>query len=134
MKKRLLLFSVLSVFFLVFSVFIGPISINPFFIDETSWQILISIRLPRVFSSFIIGAGLGCSGAVLQGMLRNSLADPYILGISSGAGLFTTIAFFLSINFLGVFSVPVFSFIGAVLTGVVVGLLSIRKGIVVPER
>jgi len=50
-------------------------------------EIFIKIRLPRVWLAAIVGAALSCSGAVLQGLLRNPLADPYILGISSGAGL-----------------------------------------------
>lgn len=45
------------------------------------------LRLPRIAAALVVGAALGMSGALLQGMLRNGLADPFILGISAGAGL-----------------------------------------------
>ena len=45
------------------------------------------LRLPRILAAALVGAALGMSGGLLQGMLRNSLADPFVLGISAGAGL-----------------------------------------------
>jgi iron complex transport system permease protein len=60
------------------AVFIGPVS-------EPSWTIIQEIRLPRVLLAIIVGAGLSGAGAVLQGILRNPLADPFILGTSSAA-------------------------------------------------
>lgn len=45
------------------------------------------LRLPRIAASLTVGSALGMSGALLQGLLRNSLADPFVLGISAGAGL-----------------------------------------------
>lgn len=53
------------------------------------WQ----IRLPRVLGAAIVGAGLAGAGVVFQGLLRNSMADPYLLGTSGGAALAATIAF-----------------------------------------
>ncbi|MBD0387745.1 MAG: iron chelate uptake ABC transporter family permease subunit, partial [Nostoc sp. C3-bin3] len=55
--------------------------------DPVKQTILWDLRLPRITAALIVGAALGMSGALLQGMLRNSLADPFILGISAGAGL-----------------------------------------------
>jgi iron complex transport system permease protein len=55
--------------------------------DPSAWQILWDIRLPRSLGAFLCGALLGLAGAVAQGLLRNPLADPYLLGASSGAGL-----------------------------------------------
>jgi iron complex transport system permease protein len=60
------------------AVFIGPVS-------EPSWTIIQEIRLPRVLLAIIVGVGLAGAGAVLQGILRNPLADPFILGTSSAA-------------------------------------------------
>ncbi|MFA5162778.1 MAG: iron ABC transporter permease [Elusimicrobiales bacterium] len=62
------------------AVFIGPVS-NP------DAQILLAIRLPRVLAGLIAGAALAGAGALMQGVMRNPLADPYILGTSSGAAL-----------------------------------------------
>ncbi len=62
----------------VVCLFVGPVS-------DAGWQILIQIRLPRVLLAVLVGFGLAGSGAVMQGILRNPLADPFILGTSSSA-------------------------------------------------
>ena len=54
---------------------------------NTDYEIFVHVRLPRVILACLVGAALACSGVVFQALLRNPLADPYILGISSGAGL-----------------------------------------------
>ena len=69
------------------ALFAGPHMINPFDLNGMERDILLSIRMPRVVVALLMGMALGASGAVLQGVLRNPLADPYILGISSGASL-----------------------------------------------
>jgi iron complex transport system permease protein len=76
------------------------------------------IRLQRVVLAALVGAALACSGAVLQAILRNPLADPYILGISSGAGLGAIIAVLSGItwSFWGGSPIAVFAFIGALIT------------------
>jgi iron complex transport system permease protein len=76
------------------------------------------IRLRRVVLAAIVGAALACSGVVLQAILRNPLADPYILGISSGAGLGAIIAILSGISwtFWGGSAVTAFAFTGAVAT------------------
>ncbi|UCC21745.1 MAG: iron chelate uptake ABC transporter family permease subunit, partial [Planctomycetota bacterium] len=73
------------------------------------------IRLRRVILAALVGAALACSGVVLQAILRNPLADPYILGISSGAGLGAMIAVLSGItwSFWGGSPVTVFAFAGA---------------------
>ncbi len=86
--------------------------------ENPDWEIFMQVRLPRVCLAVIVGAALACAGAVLQGMLRNPLADPYILGISSGAGLGAMIAIMLGIGatFLGISSQSTFAFCGAMFT------------------
>jgi len=76
------------------------------------------IRLRRVVLAGLVGAALACSGVVLQAILRNPLADPYILGISSGAGLGAIIAILSGISwtFWGGSPITVFAFAGAILT------------------
>ncbi len=61
-------------------------------IDPLAYQILWEIRLPRIFMALITGAGLAITGAILQSVTRNPLADPYLFGISSGASLGAVIA------------------------------------------
>lgn len=80
------------------------------------YEIFVKIRLARAVLAVIVGAALACSGAVFQGLLRNPLADPYILGISSGAGLGAMMAVILGIQWTlwGRSPVAVFAFVGAV--------------------
>ena len=62
------------------------------------YEIFVQVRLPRIILACIVGAALACSGVVFQALLRNPLADPYILGISSGAGLGAIIAVLSGLN------------------------------------
>lgn len=84
-------------------------TINP------DYEIFFHVRLPRIFLACIVGAALACSGVVFQAILRNPLADPYILGISSGAGLGSIIAVIsgFSLPILGNSPIAIFAFIGA---------------------
>jgi len=134
-KLSIILFLVFSLLTIVLSLFIGPEFISPFKMTETEKMILFSIRMPRVVIAVLMGFALGASGAVLQGFLRNPLADPYILGISSGASLFAVFSIVLgSASLLGYFSLPVFAFVGAVATGLLVGVVGYKGGVVWPER
>lgn len=67
-----------------------PLSMQTLFhapLSDMAWQIWLNIRLPRVLLAVLLGMALAVSGAVMQGLFRNPLADPGLLGISSGAGL-----------------------------------------------
>ena len=88
-------------------------------VDET---IIFQIRLPRVIGSALVGAALATAGVLFQGLLRNPMADPYIIGTSAGAALGATIAMMLPINlaFLGFGLVPVAAFLGALTTVILV--------------
>ena len=116
------------------SVFFGPRIIMPMNLSDTDREILLSIRMPRVIVAFLMGAALGASGVLLQGILRNPLADPYILGISSGASLSAAIGIIGGMSFLGSFTVPVLAFLGAVITGGIVGVMGWKRGGLWPER
>jgi iron complex transport system permease protein len=91
--------------------------------DET---IIFDIRLPRVLGGALVGAALATAGALFQGLLRNPMADPYIIGTSAGAALGATIAMLLPINLvmLGFGFVPILAFIGALITVFIVYNLS----------
>lgn len=90
--------------------------------DEAASNILWNIRMPRVVLAGLVGASLAIAGAAFQGLLKNPLADPYTLGVSSGAsvGAVVTLFFGISVPFLGLFTLPVFSMLGAFLTMVTV--------------
>lgn len=85
--------------------------------DPIKQTILWDLRLPRITAALIVGAALGMSGALLQGMLRNSLADPFILGISAGAGLIVILMIVLQIYPI---AIPLAAWIGAILTSAIV--------------
>ncbi|WP_300556067.1 iron ABC transporter permease [Maricaulis sp.] len=69
-------------------------------------QILRELRLPRALLGVLIGAGLGASGAVLQGFFRNPLADPGVVGVSASAGLGAVLALYLGLSSLSLLAVP----------------------------
>jgi len=93
---------------------------------ETAWLILTEIRIPRTILALTVGATLGLSGAVLQGLLRNPLAEPGLLGVSSSAALGSVAVFYFGIS--GGFSlgVPVGGMAGALLATVILLLLGGR--------
>lgn len=96
-------------------------------ISRTVSTIVVDVRLPRILSAALVGGGLAVAGGVFQAILLNPLADPYTLGISSGAAFGASTAFLISILGLAVplsFSVPVFAFVGALTTLAAVFYLS----------
>ncbi|MDI6768640.1 MAG: iron ABC transporter permease [Anaerolineales bacterium] len=100
---------------------------------QTSAFILWKIRLPRTALILLTGAALGGSGAAYQGIFRNPLADPYLIGVASGAGLGAVLAMSVRwpYTFWGLMAVPLAAFIGAMLTVFVVYMLA-RVGKTVP--
>lgn len=89
-------------------------------------KIIWQIRMPRILLAGFVGCGLSVVGAAFQGMFRNPLADPHILGVSSGAALGATIAMLSGIGFhlIGLGMIGTFAFIGALLTAFIVYQLS----------
>jgi cobalamin transport system permease protein len=86
-------------------------------LTERQEAILFQIRLPRLALGLLVGASLGTAGAAYQGVFRNPLADPYLLGVSAGAGLGATLALGLGLDIgWGPFgAVPAAAFVGALL-------------------
>jgi len=96
--------------------------------------VVIQVRLPRIFAAAIVGIALAVAGVVLQGLLRNPMADPYVIGISAGASLGASLAITFGIGFSlwGVLnSVPLMAFITALCTVFIVYNIA-RKGGGVP--
>ena len=99
-------------------------------IPDTVVTIVLDIRLPRILLAGLVGAALATAGATYQGLFRNPLADPYLLGIAQGAGLGATIAFLLPFSLaataLGL--IPVLAFAGAILSaGIVYAVARVGK-------
>jgi iron complex transport system permease protein len=95
----------------------------PTSINETYHAIIFDIRLPRILTAACVGAALALSGALFQGILLNPLANLYTLGVSAGAAFGTSIAILLNLSAAFV-SIPLFAFIGACSTLIVVIFLS----------
>ncbi|MGA8942101.1 MAG: iron ABC transporter permease [Thermoactinomyces sp.] len=92
--------------------------------------VLFSIRLPRIAVTLLAGMALAMSGAILQGITRNDLADPGIIGINSGAGVGVAVFFLFVPVDAGSFMylLPVVAFAGALLTAILIYIFSWRKG------
>ncbi|KUK73748.1 MAG: Putative metal ABC transport system permease protein [Clostridiales bacterium 38_11] len=134
-KRAVIALSFISLFaFTVLNLSIGAVNVNfkdiiqiilerlgviPFqnSISESTKYIILDVRLPRIIASYFVGGTLAISGVAYQGLLKNPMADPYILGISSGAAFGATISivFFGGIKILGIASINLTAFIGAVL-------------------
>ena len=99
-------------------------------VDPINRQIILEVRLPRVIMGVCVGALLGTSGVLLQGFLRNPLAEPYLLGISSGAALAVTVAISFSFPLViaGVYIIPILAFGGALVTLWVVYMVAQVRG------
>lgn len=91
--------------------------------DSTLWN----VRFPRVLLALFVGAALGCSGAVMQAVFGNPLAEPGVVGISSGAAVGACLAIVLGPQLRDTFAVPTFAFVGALTATVLVYVLS-RSG------
>ena len=91
------------------------------------WQ----IRFPRALAAFMVGGALGASGAALQGLLRNPLAEPGVLGVSSAAVLGATISLYFGLTAISPWALPVAAIIGALIATAIIALASIRTQSVV---
>ena len=82
--------------------------------DPAHETIIFMIRLPRVFLGVLVGIGLSVVGATVQGLFRNPMADPWILGVSSGAALGAAISILVFPLMLGIYTTPALAFLGAI--------------------
>jgi iron complex transport system permease protein len=91
-------------------------------VPKNEEMIIWNIRLPRVFLAFCVGASLALAGAAFQGLLRNPLADPFTIGVSSGASLGAVLVMFFKIQiiWLGFFTLPFFAIISGFITLLIV--------------
>lgn len=148
MNKKIILLSLSLFLILIISmtlaIMVGSVSITPLYV----WQVILSkipivqnfieqdwsrsqeiiiwqIRVPRVLLAAVVGAGLAIAGAAIQALVRNSIAEPYILGISSGATVGATAVIILgAFSFLGIFALSVSAFLGSLLAILLVFFLA----------
>lgn len=103
--------------------------------DVPNYRIIVDSRLPRVLLAILIGSGLSAVGLVVQAMVRNALADPYVLGISSGASVgATSVVLFGAFGALGIYALSTAAFVGALAATLLVYLMARSVAGLVPLR
>ncbi|WP_128895835.1 FecCD family ABC transporter permease [Longirhabdus pacifica] len=122
---------------MLFALNTGYVKLTPFEVIKTflgmgtekQALILFEFRLSRIIVAMLVGAGLAVSGCILQGISRNPLADPGIIGITTGAGLFVIVfvAFYDNVSLIPTYIVPIFAFLGGAITAAVIYVLSYRR-------
>jgi iron complex transport system permease protein len=142
-----ILLTVLLVMVILLSVSVGSVKVKPqrsmaIFVQsilglegaatETERTIIVSLRIPRAFLAGLVGAGLSVSGAIFQALLRNPLADPYILGVSSGSAVGAIVAILMGLSTFS-FGLPVASFLGALAAIIVVFYFGRQNGKIHPN-
>lgn len=140
----LALLALLLLIALLLGVGIGPVAVPPevalaallgqlgfpldVAVSQQQQAVLWSIRLPRVLLGALVGGGLAVSGALLQGVFRNPLADPGLIGVSSGAALGAVAVIVLGLTPLGIFTLPLAAFLSGALTALLVYRIARRQG------
>lgn len=136
MKKNVRLYFALCIVFLissvVLSISLGSVNMTISEIvntllgraEETKSIILLKLRLPRTLQAAVVGCGLAIAGTYFQGLFRNPMADPYVLGISSGAAFGATLGIVLGFGFFGI---SFFAFFTALSTILIVYIIA-RQG------
>lgn len=116
------------------SAFLHPIGIEIWEHTTEEYLVFWHIRFPRVLFALVIGGSLAVTGAAMQGLFRNPLADPSIIGISGGSAMAAALfivfggGLLFSIPFIGEIGLSIFAFLGALLTTALVFLISIKRG------
>lgn len=113
----------------------GWVTGDPAVLQSREGLVILNVRLPRVLTGLLIGAALAVSGALMQGLFRNPLADPGLVGVSSGAGLAAAVTIVLGDRILAGTGMrlpfallPVGAFFGGLVTTLVLYLIATRKG------
>lgn len=148
MKLVILLLFAVAVVSVIIAVGLGPVTVSPLTTakilvsklpaagsvivqdwSQVEENIVIGLRLPRVLLGMIVGASLSVIGVTMQALVRNHLADPFILGVSSGASAFATLGMLFGVfSFLGTYSLSVSAFLGSAVTIIFVYTISRVKG------
>ena len=113
------------------SLFTGAVNVP---VGEMFSSGIIHLRIARILLAVVVGAGLSVAGVVFQALLRNPLAEPYVLGVSSGAGLGAASAILIGIGAFGAWTLPLMAFVGALVTILLVYALARGPNGVVPVQ
>ncbi|BAC17504.1 FecCD family ABC transporter permease [Corynebacterium efficiens] len=113
---------ILLVVSFVISLMMGPVTVP--LSDLASSPVVTEIRAPRIIIAALVGAALAVSGAIMQTVFHNPLADPGIVGVSSGAAVAAVLAIVTGASFFGEWTIPFAAFIGAIITVAVVYLIA----------
>ena len=129
---------------IVASVMIGAVRVTPFTLirallheispesvqppSQQDLTIALHIRLPRVSTAFLVGASLSICGVTMQGLFRNPMASPDILGITAGGSLGAVVAINTGMFALGAIFLPIFAMIGALLASILIYIISSYRG------
>ena len=134
----LMILILISITSIIIATGLGPVTVSPITVlkiligknvSQLEYNIVWGLRLPRVLLGFIVGASLSVTGVAMQALVRNHLADPFILGVSSGASAAATLGMlFGTFSFLGIYSLSISAFLGAAVTMILVFLLSRVNG------
>ncbi|MGM0215735.1 FecCD family ABC transporter permease [Enterococcus sp. AZ109] len=152
LKSLLLILSLVATFSLVFATGLGAVNVPanitldvvlnritqgfyPTSGTLLQQNIVWNLRLPRVLLGFVVGASLAIAGVAMQALVRNQLADPFLLGVSSGAEMFGTFGMLFGVfGFLGTYSLSLSAFLGATFSLLLVYMLSrVHNKIVVTQ-
>lgn len=132
----LILLTFLCLIAVVLSIGTGEMNISPWnviksltgFGDPGDTMIVLNLRLPRVLTALLVGISIAVSGAILQGIMRNPLASPDIIGITGGASV-AAVAFLTLFSHLGVTWLPAGAFIGGTCAAIMIYVLAWKKGV-----
>ncbi len=102
----------------VVKIILNKVPVVGSFISEsfptTAVNIVLKIRLPRIIAGVLVGIALGVAGTTVQGIFRNPMAEPYTVGVSSGAALGAVLVIFYDLSIFGLYTIPLLSFISAI--------------------
>ncbi len=139
-KGLLIIFGMLCILLVIaiISINSGKMSLTPLEVFNVIWGkgtdkqnlIVFDFRLPRIVLAILVGIGMGVSGCIMQSLLRNDMASPGTLGISSGSGLFVLI-YIILVSAKGITSpitMPLLAFVGGITAAALIYLLSYRRG------
>ncbi|MCE5154039.1 iron chelate uptake ABC transporter family permease subunit [Staphylococcus hyicus] len=132
LSKRYLIVGFILILVCILSLSAGAIWITPMQVLKEMWTgenfILNEYRIPRMILGILVGAALAISGAVIQGVIRNPLASPDVIGITKGASLAAVIVIILFPK-APLFVLPFASFVGAIIISIILSLLISYKGV-----
>lgn len=100
----------------------------PLEVEDAHIAVIWSVRLPRVLVAGLVGFALAVSGAAMQGLFKNPLASPGIVGVSAGGSLGAVVAIFLGLPMIHAWSVPAFAFVGALIATILAYVMATRWG------